>query len=139
MTGPSITVETTVEKDLDTVWTAWTEAEHITQWNFASNDWCCPSAVNDLRPGGAFSWRMEAKDGSMGFDYAGTYDEIDPRRRLKKTLEDGRTVEISFQDLGGSTKVIETFEADGENVEMQRQGWRAILENFRKHADGLTL
>ncbi|HAA13308.1 MAG TPA: hypothetical protein DCE41_17115 [Cytophagales bacterium] len=132
---PEITVQITVRASLDRVWKAWTEPKHITQWNFASPDWHCPSANNDLTVGGTFSWRMEAKDGSMGFDYEGTYKEVSPKSKILATLGDGRKVEIRFAEKDGAVEVTETFEADENNVEMQRQGWQAILENFKSHAE----
>ncbi len=127
----TITVTTTVDQPLETVWECWTQPEYITQWNFASEDWCCPTAVNDLRPGGRFSWRMEARDGSMGFDYAGTYLEVVPFVRILKRLDDGRQVEISFETTPHGVVITETFEAEDQNpLELQKQGWQAILDNF---------
>ena len=92
----TITVETTIKAPIEQVWEFWTTPEHIINWNFATDQWCCPSAKNDLRPGGEINWRMEAKDGSMGFDFMGTYDEIEQYKRIKYTLDDGRKTEISF-------------------------------------------
>lgn len=131
-----ITTETTVNKNIDKVWNAWTEPEHITNWNFASPEWCCPKAENDLRKGGRFSSRMEAKDSSMGFNFGGTYDEVVPNEKIKYTLDDGRKVEITFADTDTGIVITETFEPESQNpVEMQRQGWQAILDNFKKYVE----
>jgi uncharacterized protein YndB with AHSA1/START domain len=132
----TITVETTIKVPIEQVWEFWTIPEHIVNWNFATDEWCCPSAKNDLRPGGEFIWRMEAKDGSMGFDFMGTYDEIDQYKRIIYTLDDGRKTEITFSSLGDSTQIIETFEAENSSsLEMQQTGWQSILNNFRKYAE----
>jgi uncharacterized protein YndB with AHSA1/START domain len=132
----TITVETTVGHKADRVWEYWVNPEHITKWNFAIDEWHCPSADNDLRPGGRFSWRMEAKDGSMGFDYSGTYDHVKAPEQISCTLDDGRKVVISFTELGNETKVTETFEVEDVNtMDQQRTGWQAILDNFKKYAE----
>jgi uncharacterized protein YndB with AHSA1/START domain len=129
----TITISTTVDAPVSKAWEVWTKAEFIVQWNFASDDWCCPSAVNDLRPGGKFSWRMEAKDGSFGFDYCGEYTEVIENERIVKVLEDGRKVEIVFAEQNGQTTVAESFETEDVNsAEMQKQGWSAILANYKK-------
>ena len=131
-----ITVETEIESTLDSVWEAWTTPEAITQWNFASNDWCCPSATNDLKPGGEFVWRMEAKDGSMGFDFTGTYDIIENGKTISYKMTDGRKVVINFVKDGDRVKLTEAFEAEGTNSdEMQRTGWQAILVNFKNYVE----
>ncbi|MFD0843415.1 SRPBCC family protein [Flaviramulus multivorans] len=128
-----ITVETTIKAPIEKVWEFWTKPEHITNWNFASDDWCCPSATNDLRPDGKFVWRMEAKDGSMGFDFNGIYNQIEKHKFISYTMEDGRNVEIEFKAEGDNIKLTESFEPETTNpVEMQRAGWQAILENFKK-------
>lgn len=132
----SITVKTIVNAAPAKVWEFWTSPEHIINWNFATPEWHCPSAKNDLKPGGTFSWRMEAKDGSMGFDYAGKYLKIDEPVLIEKELEDGRKVTISFEALDGKVEVIETFEPDDNDPELQRQGWQAILNNFKKYVEG---
>ena len=106
------------------------------QWNSASPDWHTPRAENDLRTGGKFSSRMEAKDGSFGFDFGGTYDEVRPHEYIAYTLGDGRRVSITFTSNGNETHISETFEAESMNpVEMQRNGWQAIMDNFRKYAE----
>ena len=131
-----ITVQTKVQLPLESAWKAWTEPAHIVNWNHASDDWHTPLAENDLKPGGRFSYRMEARDGSFGFDFGGTYDEVRENEYIAYTLEDGRKVNISFREKNGMTEVRETFEPESENpVDMQRQGWQAILDNFRKYAE----
>ena len=131
-----IAIDTLVNAPVEIVWTRYTEPDHITQWNFASEDWCCPSAANDLQVGGRYIARMEAKDGSMGFDFGGTYDSVEPKKSLAYTLDDGRRVETTFTPEGSGTRVRTVFDAEGENSEeMQRSGWQAILDNFRRHAE----
>ncbi len=133
-----ITVETTVDAPLETVWKCWTEPEHIMQWNNASPDWHTPSATNDLREGGTFTSRMEAKDKSMGFDFGGTYTKVIEHKQIDYTLGDGRKVSITFDEHDGHTHVSETFDPESQNpAEMQRGGWQAILDNFKKHAEAL--
>lgn len=133
-----ITIETSINANLQTVWDAWTKPEHITQWNFASPDWQCPTAMNDLKPGGNFSYRMEAKDGSMGFDFYGTYDAVIEHKLISITLADTRTVVVQFNSEGSTTIVSETFEAEDEHsAEQQRDGWQAILDNFKAHVESL--
>jgi uncharacterized protein YndB with AHSA1/START domain len=132
----NITVETTVNAPVEKVWECWTLPEHITQWNNASDDWHTPSATNDLRIGGKFTCRMEAKDGSFGFDFWGIYHEVKTNELIAYTLGDGRKARIIFTTLGHSTKLVETFEAEGTNpVELQRGGWQAILDNFKKYTE----
>jgi len=131
-----ITVSVDVESPVSKVWKYWTSPEHIMQWNNASDDWHTPHAENDLRAGGKFSWRMEAKDGSMGFDFSGVFDEINELQLIRYTLDDNRKVTISFVGSGNSTKIVETFEAETENsIELQQYGWQCILDNFKKHAE----
>ena len=132
----TITVENTVNAPVEKVWKFWTEPKHITQWVFASDDWHAPNAENDLRTGGQFKTRMEAKDGSMGFDFGGVYTNIEHHKLIEYTMGDGRKVRITFSGQGNEIKVVETFEAENENSpEMQRSGWQAILDNFRKYAE----
>ena len=129
-----ITVETTVPVSPELAWEYWTEPRHITQWNQASEDWHTPRAENDLRVGGAFTSRMESKDGKFGFDFGGVYDAVEPHRLLASTLGDGRTVQVSFEPVPAGTRIVETFEAEDENsVELQRTGWQAILDNYRRY------
>lgn len=132
----AITIQSTVNAPIKKVWEFWTLPEHITQWSNASDDWHTPSATNDLRKGGAFSSRMEAKDGSMGFDFGGTYDEVKQHELIEYTIGDGRKVKVTFTPDDNQTKVVETFEPEGQNpVEMQRSGWQAILDNFKKYTE----
>ncbi len=132
----SITVRGTVKAPVAKVWTLWTTPEHIVQWNTASDDWHTPRAENDLRAGGRFLSRMEAKDGSFGFDFAGVYDEVDTHERIAYTMGDGRKVAIDFVAQGGQTDIVTVFEAEQENpVDMQRDGWQAILDNFIRYAE----
>ena len=129
-----ITVETLVKRDLNTVWSAWNNPEDIKQWNAASDDWHTPQASVDLREGGKFSSRMEAKDGSAGFDFEGTYTRVLPRKLIEYRMGDGRAVTVGFKPDAGGVLVTETFDAETQNTpELQRQGWQAILNNFAQH------
>lgn len=131
-----ITVKTLVNAPIELVWECWTQPEHIVHWNFASEDWQCPSASNPLVEGEKFSWRMEAKDGSMGFDFWGTYTRIEFQSALEYTLGDGRLVRIQFEENQDGIELTESFETEGTNSdEMQRAGWQAILNNFKKHVE----
>lgn len=131
-----ITIETTVNKPIAAVWDLWIQPQHITQWNNASPDWHTPHAENDLRVGGLFNFRMEAKDGSFGFNFSGKYTAVEPNKHIAYTLEDNRKVDIKFTGMGDATEIVETFEAENENpVDMQRGGWQAILDNFKKYAE----
>ena len=135
----TITVESTVNAPIEKVWQCWTSPEHITKWNNASDDWHTPHAENDLRVGGKFLSRMEAKDGSFGFDFGGVYSDVKPHELIAYTLEDGRKVSIRFSAMGKETKVVETFEAENTNsIELQRGGWQAILDNFKKHTEAIS-
>ena len=131
-----VTVQSTVNAPIDLVWKLWTSPEHITQWNFASEEWCSPKAENDLRNGGEFNFRMEAVDGSMGFDFTGIYDKVKEYEYIEYTLGDDRKVKIEFITNKYKTEIKETFEAENINsVEMQRAGWQAILDNFKKYSE----
>lgn len=132
-----IQVTTEVQAPVERVWEQWTRPEHIREWNCASADWHCPEAENDIRVGGRFRSRMEARDGSQGFDFGGTYTSVDENRGLDYVLGDGREVRVRFEDLGeGRTRVVEEFEAESTNTEeMQRSGWQAILNNFKRHVE----
>lgn len=135
-TSKIITVETTVQAPLEKVWKYWTEPKHITKWNNASDDWHTPFAENDLRAGGKFVSRMEAKDGSAGFDFGGIYDEVCLHEMIAYTMGDGRKVRITFKGQENETKVIETFDAEPTNpIEFQQQGWQAILNHFKKYVE----
>jgi len=136
-TKQTITVKATVNAPIEKVWTSWSLPEHITKWNAASDDWHTPKAENDLRTGGKFSSRMEAKDGSWGFDFAGVYDEVKEHKLIAYTIGD-RKVKVDFRDLGNATEIIEEFEAESENsIEMQQAGWQAILDNFKRYTESL--
>lgn len=131
-----IKIEAIVLADINKVWKYWTEPEHITKWNFASDDWHCPKAENDLRIGGKFTSRMEAKDGSFGFDFSGTYDDIIELEKIAYTMNDGREAITYFESQGDKTKVTTLFDPENENpFEMQKDGWQAILNNFKKHVE----
>lgn len=135
-TKQQITVETTVQADVDKVWEYWNAPEHIIQWCSATPEWHTPRATNDLRTGGNFSSRMEAKDGSMGFDFGGVYDDVKTNSLIAYTMGDGRKVMIIFNSDGNTTTLTETFEAEDQNpVEMQRAGWQSILNNFKDYTE----
>jgi len=132
----TITIKTTVNAPVEKVWKYWTEPEYIKKWNSASEDWYTPFAENDLRVGGNFTSRMEAKDGSLGFDFGGIYDEVELYKVIAYTLGDGRKVNINFTDREGSTEITESFEAESSNpIEMQKAGWQAILDSFKNYAE----
>ena len=134
MTHQSITVSTLIPKQLLYVWNCWTKPEHIIHWNFASEDWHCPSAINDLFVEGRFSWRMEAKDGSFGFDFTGHYTNIVKHQLIEYRLDDDRFVSVQFIERTEGIELVETFEAETENsIELQAMGWQAILDNFKKY------
>jgi uncharacterized protein YndB with AHSA1/START domain len=134
----TITIETTVAAPVETAWKVWTSPELITKWNFASDDWACPRATLDLRPGGKFSYRMEAKDGSFGFDFGGEFTAVEPNRRIEYSLGDNRKVLIEFLPAAGKTRIVESFEAENaHSAEQQRQGWQSILNNFKKLVESL--
>jgi uncharacterized protein YndB with AHSA1/START domain len=135
-TTKPITVESTINAPVAKVWELWTKPEHIVKWNNASDDWHTPSAKNDLRTGGKFSSRMEAKDGSWGFDFEGIYDNVKEHEHIAYKMADGRKVSIDFKSTNGGTIVKETFDPETENtIELQRSGWQAILDNFKKYAE----
>jgi len=131
-----ITVQSTINAPVEKVWKFWSLPEHITQWCAASADWHAPKAENDLTVGGKFSTRMEAKDGSFGFDFGGVYDEVKNNELIEYTMGDGRKVVVTFTGNGNETKVVETFDAESTNsIEMQQGGWQAILDNFKKYTE----
>ncbi len=131
-----ITIQASINADINTVWNKYTEPSHIIHWNFASDDWCCPSASNDLIVGGKFIARMEAKDGSFGFDFEAIYDEVEPLSKLKYSFSDAREIEVFFESKNDSTDIKIIFDAENENpLDMQREGWQAILNNFKSHAE----
>lgn len=132
-----ITVETTVAAPLQNVWAAWITPADIVQWNAASDDWHTPSARVDLRVGGDFSWRMEARDGSVGFDFEGVYTAIEPEMLIAYRMADGREVTVEFIPAGSEVRVRETFDAETvHSPEQQREGWQAILDRFARHVIG---
>jgi uncharacterized protein YndB with AHSA1/START domain len=136
--GKEITVKTEVHGSIKSVWESWTLPEHIVHWNFAADSWHAPAALNDLTIGGKFSYRMEAKDGSEGFDFSGVYTEIVEHKVIAYTMDDGRTARVIFEENGDSTIVTEVFEAEQMNpVEMQREGWQMILNNFKRYTESL--
>jgi uncharacterized protein YndB with AHSA1/START domain len=129
----TITVETLIHSTKAMVWEYWTVPEHMMKWSFASDDWECASAVNDVKDNGRFNVRMQSKDGKEGFDLTGSYTEVSPYELLHYTMDDGRKVEVHFTEEGENVRVTETFEMENENPEeMQRAGWQAILDNFKK-------
>ena len=131
-----ITVRVTAKAVAKKVWEVWSEPGHIVNWNTPSEDWHTPNAKNDLRVGGKFLSRMEARDGSLGFDFGGTYDEVVPQERIAYTLDDGRKVEVDFKELDGQTEIVSTFEAETQNtIELQRNGWQAILDSFKDYVE----
>jgi uncharacterized protein YndB with AHSA1/START domain len=131
-----ITVQTLVRAELNTVWRAWNDPADIREWNTAADDWHTTQSSVDLREGGTFMARMEARDGSEGFDFEGTYTRIVPRKIIESRLEDGRNVKVEFTEVADGVLLNETFEAESENTpEVQRQGWQAILDNFARHVE----
>jgi uncharacterized protein YndB with AHSA1/START domain len=131
-----ITVENTINAPVEKVWNAWTKPEHVVKWNNASDDWHTPTASNDLRDGGTFTFRMEARDGSMGFDFGGVYNSVRKHEYIEYTMSDDRHVKVTFTSLGNVTKVIETFEAENtHSIEMQKSGWQSILDNFKQYVE----
>jgi len=136
MSTTKITVSAVVNAPLEKVWERYTLPEHITKWNFASDDWQCPWAKNDLKVGGKYSARMEAKDGSFGFEFEAIYDAVNTHEELTYTMGDGRKSTTLFKPQGHKTHVETTFDAEAQNsVEMQKGGWQAILDNFKKYAE----
>jgi uncharacterized protein YndB with AHSA1/START domain len=132
----TIAVKTNIQASIEKVWHCWTDPQHVTQWNAATTDWHTPKAENNLLVGDRFVYRMEAKDGSFGFDFGGTYTLIEPFRQIEYTIDDGRKVRIEFQQEGNETHIVEEFEAENQNpVELQQAGWQAILNNFRNYVE----
>jgi uncharacterized protein YndB with AHSA1/START domain len=132
----TITIEAIVNAPIEKVWKYWTEPQHVKNWNAASEDWHTTRAENDLRVGGNFTFRMEAKDGSFGFDFGGTYDAVRENEYIEYTMGDGRKVKIYFTNEGNAVKVVETFDAENTHpVDFQKAGWQAILDNFKKYSE----
>lgn len=127
-----------IHSNIETVWDAYTNPEHIVHWNAASDDWHCPKAENDLREWGKFSSTMAARDGSIEFEFSWTYSEIIPQKLICYTMDDGRKAEVEFQSDGHCVNVIVEFEPENENsIELQEQGWQAILDNFADYVASL--
>lgn len=132
----TVTVQNTVNAPVDKVWMFWNAPEHITGWAAASDDWHTTRAENDLRAGGRFLSRMEAKDGSFGFDFGGVYDDVKTHAQIACTLDDGRKLVTTFSPAGNTTGLSQTFDAEDTNpIELQRGGWQAILDNFKKYVE----
>lgn len=131
-----ITTQITIHRPVGVVWDYYTKPEHVVNWNFASDDWHCPEAKNDVREGGTFSYIMAAKDGSFSFDFCGTYNVVVENKTLEITLGDERKVWIEFSESGRKTTLVQRFEAETENSpELQQTGWQMILENFKKYVE----
>ena len=138
MEDGKITVEITVNKDLDFVWNSWTQPDHILKWNHASDDWHTVRALNELKVGGKFFYRMEAKDGSFGFDFESNYELVNEKQELTYIMSDGRRATTIFQSKETETKVTTTFDPENKNpIELQKAGWQAILNNFKTYAESI--
>lgn len=136
MTNQKITIASMIAAPIERVWEAYTTPADITRWNFASDDWCCRSAEADLKVGGVYRARMEAKDGSFGFDFEAVYEEVEPYKAITLALGDGRKARTTFKAAGNGTKVTTIFDAETQNsIEMQRDGWQAILNNFESYVE----
>ncbi len=137
-TPVSVTVEAIVNVPVSLAWEYWNNPDHVKNWNFANEDWLCPNAENDFRVGGKYNYTMAAKDGSFSFDFWGIYQEINENALVSSVLGDNRKVRVEFVQQGDATQIIETFEAESQNpIEMQQMGWQAILNNFKKYAEGI--
>ncbi|HEY0895968.1 MAG TPA: SRPBCC family protein [Sphingobacteriaceae bacterium] len=136
MEQTKIKVDADIQADVQKVWDYYTRPEHITKWNFASDDWHCPRSENDLRAGGRMFSRMEAKDGSFGFDFEAIYDEVAEPEKITYSMADGRQATTSMEPNGTGTRVEIVFDSESVNpVEMQQQGWQAILNNFKNYVE----
>jgi uncharacterized protein YndB with AHSA1/START domain len=136
MENSKISIETTINAPLGKVWDCWTNPNHIVHWNFASDDWHCPKASNNLQAGGEFSFTMAAKDGSMSFDFGGVYDAVEFEKSIEYTLGDGRRVSVNFEWNESQSRICEIFDPENVNpVELQQAGWQAILNNFKKYVE----
>lgn len=139
MKTEKIKISSTIGSGIEKVWECWVLPEHITQWNFASDDWCCPKAENDLRVGGRYLARMEAKDGSFGFDFEAIYDEVEPMKKISYVMTDGRRAITNFESFGNEVKLTTEFDPEDQNpIDMQRDGWQSILDNFKKYVENLN-
>lgn len=131
-----ITVQVTIMAPVDMVWEYYTNPHHIIHWNFTSDDWHCPKAENDLKIGGKYKARMEAKDGSWGFDFEAIYNEVIPQKEFTYTLADNRQATTRMKRQGDKTLVAVTFDAENQNpIDMQKDGWQAILDNFKRYVE----
>ncbi len=136
MTATTITVQALINAPVEKVWNSWTGTEHIIKWNCPSPEWHTPKADHDLKPGGNFNYRMEARDGSFGFDFGGVFDQVEKNSILAYTLGDGRKVTIRFVSRESQTEIVQQFEAETENtIELQQTGWQAILDSFKKYVE----
>lgn len=136
MDATKITIQVLVSADRQKVWEYYTKPDHITKWNFAIDTWHCPMVSNDMKVGGKYLARMEAKDGSFGFDFEATYNEITEGEKFSYTMTDNRVVNAIFKELGDKTELSIIFDAESENpVDMQQQGWQSILNNFKKYTE----
>ena len=134
-----ITISSIINAPIHKVWECWTQEQHITNWNFASTDWHCPSAKNNLTEGGEFHYTMAAKDNTMSFDFWGTYQKIEIEKSIEVILGDNRKMSVQFEVLSNGTLVTETFDPEQENpIELQKAGWQMILDNFKKYVEGLS-
>jgi uncharacterized protein YndB with AHSA1/START domain len=131
-----ITVTATINAAVQKTWDYYTNPEHITQWNFADPSWQCPYATNDMKPGGRYVARMEAKDGSFGFDFEAIYEQVDEGKGFTYTMPNGRQVTVAFNENGQQTGIDVVFDPEEEHpLDMQKAGWQAILNNFKKYTE----
>lgn len=131
-----VIIENEINAPKEKVWDAFTQADHITKWNFASEDWHCPTAEIDLVPGGNYKTRMEAKDGSFGFDFLAKIESVEPNSKLSYVLDDGRNVVSTLEETSNGTKIRTEFDPEMQNpIELQQQGWQAILNNFKQYVE----
>lgn len=136
MSQQKIIIQATILADIIKVWDCWTLPQHIAHWNFASEDWHCPGAENDLRIGGQFKYVMASKDGRTCFDFEGVYNEVMEYQKIAYTMPDGREVTVQFEDNGTTITVVLAFDPENVNPEeMQRAGWQSILDNFKKYVE----
>lgn len=135
-----IVVKSLIKSSIAQVWECWTNPVHVMNWNFASPDWCCPEATNNLQEGSEFHYTMAAKDQSMSFDFWGTYQEILKHQNIEIILGDGRKMTVTFESTNDGVIVTELFEPESQNpIEMQQAGWQMILDNFTKYVEGLSV
>ncbi len=133
-----VKIESLLAASKEKVWECYNTPKHITQWNFAADTWQCPSSEVDLRVGGKMKSRMEAKDGSFGFDFEATYDEVEQGKKLSYTMPDGRHVVTTFEAVGDKTKIVTLFDPENMHpIDFQKAGWQAILDNFKKYVESL--